>query len=237
MAVSGTGLVTALALLGSACRLGSWRLAGRWLAPAAAFVWVQPQGLGPALAAAVGVVLWQAGLLAFLRRRRLGALCEAAEEPVQAMFEQASLYGSAEHCALAALPACSAALRPIWQRALAEWLRGSASEESFAKAGHDAGIPLLVRLARALSLSRHNGTPLARHLAVLLEDSTEERRYRRESEGEALPFFIVTFAMASVLLAVGLADAHVGAGPVLPLALVALLSAGGAAYVAALILP
>lgn len=231
------GVLCALSVLCTAQRLGSSQAVLRWIGPIATFLWVLERGWPVKLAAPLCVMLWQSGLSCHLRSRRLRALQEAAEEPVQAMFEQASLFGSAEHCALAALPACSAALRPIWQRALADWLRGGASEESFARAGGVANLPLLVRLARALALSRHTGTPLSRHLAVLLEDASEERRRQREREQEAMPFFVITLLMASALMALALWNVRSSAGPEQSLALAAMATAGLATYAAARIVP
>jgi len=230
-------LVVATALLLSAFCTAGWRGVSNWLAPAATLLWEWHAGLGLSLVAAGAVRAWHSGIASYVRRRNLLSLCRAAEEPVQAMFEQASLYGSAEHCALAALPACTGRLRALWQRALAQWLRGSVSEEAFAAVGKEQGIPLLVRLARALALSRHTGSPLAHHLAVLLEDSAEDRRHRQLQEAEYLPVFVVTLGMAGALLAFALLQATRGSGPLGDLALVALVTAGAVPPLIARLLP
>jgi len=208
-----------------------------WALPLAALVASHRGGSLVAIGAALGAAAWQEGLRRYLAHRRLQRLQTAVEDPIQAMFEQASLYGSAELCALAALPACSAGLRPLWQEALADWLRGASSEGAFARAGHRAKIPLLVRLARALALSRHTGSPLDRHLAVLLEDAADDRRERASVEGETLPYFVVTALMATGLLGLALAFAAGGYAPVPWLVAIALLTGGGVPLIAAALLP
>ena len=230
-------LLAALALVLSALRLGGLRVLLRWLLPLLALLATLRGGLTVACAAGVSVLAWQAGLARYLGRRRLQRLRIAAEEPIQAMFEQASLYGSAELCALAALPACSGELKVIWQQALADWLRGGTSEAAFAAIGHQYDIPLLVRLARALSLSRHTGAPLDHHLAVLLEDTSEDRREVSSLEGETLPYYVVTVAMASLLLLLGLALAARGADPLPWVLVITLLTGGVVPLVSASLLP
>lgn len=205
--------------------------------PLAAFAWSLPAGPWLALVAAAATALWQGGVRHYLARRRRERLRRAAEEPIQAMFEQASLYGSAELCALAALPACSTDLRPLWQAALADWLRGGTSEAAFATAGLRAGLPLLVRLAGALALSRHTGSPLDRHLAVLLEDAADDRRERTSVEGETLPYFVVTALMATGLLLLGLVLAGRGDAQLPWLLGTALATGGGVPPLAAALLP
>ncbi len=234
-------MTAALALAALACLAGSFAAAGgratlRWLLPLAALLASSRAGAAVALAAAASIALWQAGLSRYLALRRRARLQTAAEEPIQAMFEQASLYGSAELCALAALPACSAALRPLWQGALADWLRGGTSEAAFAHAGRSFGIPLLIRLARALALSRHTGSPLDRHLAVLLEDAADDRRETADVEGETLPYVVVTVLMASALLLLGLIEAV--EGPLVPwLTCLALTTGGTIPLLASALLP
>ncbi len=235
--MNGAVLLAAVALLGTLFATGGARRMLRFLPPLAALAVALASGLAVALAAAASLALWQAGLAEYLRHARRRRLAVAAEEPIQAMFEQASLYGSAELCALAALPACSEDLRPLWQSALADWLRGGSSEAAFAEAGQRAGIGLLVRLARALSLSRHTGSPLDRHLAVLLEDAADDRREVASVEGETLPYFVVTALMATALLLVGLVLAAEGNAPVPWLITLALLTGGGVPYLASALLP
>ncbi len=230
-------LVAATAALASGLATGGPKALLRWLPPVAASVAARPSGALVALAAGLAVGLWQSGVGRYLAHRRLQALRAAAEEPIQAMFEQASLYGSAELCALAALPACNAGLRPLWQAALADWLRGGTSEAAFARLGRESAIPLLVRLARALALSRHTGSPLDRHLAVLLEDAADDRREMAAVEGETLPYFVVTSLMATGLLVLGLWLALRG-DPALPwLVCAGLVTGGGVPLLAAALLP
>jgi len=227
----------AAALLLAALVRSGPRGAARYLVPTAALCLGLPSGPVVMLTAFVCAGLWQHGVLLYLRRRRLQRLRTAAEEPIQAMFEQASLYGSAEHCALAALPACSAELRPIWQQALADWLRGGTSEEAFADVGQAYRIPLLVRLARALALSRHTGSPLDCHLGVLLEDAAEDRQAVAGIEGETLPYFVATALMASALFGMALVFAAEGRTAVAWLLVVALATGGVVPLVSAALLP
>jgi hypothetical protein len=235
--MNGAVLLAAVALLGASLATGGARRMARFLPPLVALAVALASGLAVALAAAASVALWQAGLRQYLRHARLRRLAVAAEEPIQAMFEQASLYGSAELCALAALPACSDDLRPLWQSALADWLRGGSSEAAFADVGQRAGIGLLVRLARALALSRHTGAPLDRHLAVLLEDAADDRREVASVEGETLPYFVVTGLMATALLFTGLVLAAEGNAPIPWLIALALVTGGGVPYLASALLP
>ncbi len=209
-----------------------WRLGGPgrllpFLLPVLAFAIDARAGILAAAVAALSVRLFEETLAVLVRRRRLERLRDAAEEPIQAMFEQASLFGSAELCALAALPACSGSLRPVWQRALAQWLRGGASEDAFRQVGREASLPLLVQLGRALSLSRRSGTPLARHLAILLEDAAEDRRRRHEASAQTFPYFAVTTALAGVVLLAAAAVLAQGAGLDYWIAVAALPTAGG----------
>ncbi len=229
-------VLAASAFLAASLAAGGRKAALRRLLPLAAFLATLKSGGSLALATAASTALWQAGLGRYLALRRRARLCAAAEEPIQAMFEQASLYGSAELCALAALPACSADLRPLWQGALADWLRGGTSEAAFAQVGRRFRIPLLIRLARALALSRHTGSPLDRHLAVLLEDASDDRREAADVEGETLPYFVVTVLMASALLLLGLIEAV--EGPALPwLTCLALVTGGAIPLLASALLP
>jgi hypothetical protein len=230
-------ITSALVLLAVTLKTGGLRAAAGLVLPLVALAWALRSGPAIALAAAAATGLWQSGMRRYLARRRLERLRTAAEEPIQAMFEQASLYGSAELCALAALPACSAELRPLWLGALADWLRGGTSEAAFAAAGKQAGVPLLVRLARALALSRHTGSPLDRHLAVLLEDAADDRREAAGLEGETLPYFVVTALMATGLLLLGLVLAGRGAAPLPWLLCAALVTGGGVPPLAAALLP
>ncbi|MDA8344949.1 MAG: hypothetical protein M0Z66_05640 [Thermaerobacter sp.] len=208
-------------------------------APLATFLVASRSGLLSGAIAAVSLRLFEQTLSLLAKRRRLERLRDAAEEPIQAMFEQASLFGSAELCALAALPACGPRLRPVWQRALAEWLRGSASEEAFRTVGRSEGLPLLVQLGRALSLSRRSGTPLARHLAVLLEDAAEERRRRHEAGAQTFPFFAVTAGLAGVVLlgSVWVLAQGQGVGLTYWIAIAALLTSGSIPLATAQLLP
>lgn len=219
-----------------------WRTAGpsgvmRTAAPFVALVLAVRSGLLGGVVAAVAVRLFEETLTLLGRRRRLERLRDASEEPIQAMFEQASLFGSAELCALAALPACGPRLRLLWQRALAEWLRGSASEDAFRQVGRAHGLPLLVQLGRALSLSRRNGTPLARHLAILLEDAAEDRRRRRAAESQTFPYFAATAALAGIVLAAAVWALAAGVGADHWIAIAALLTAGSIPLATARLLP
>jgi hypothetical protein len=220
----------------------SWHLAGPrrvllLFPPALAFILDARAGVLAAVAAGVSVRLFEATLVALVRRRNLERLRNAAEDPIQAMFEQASLFGSAELCALAAVPSCNEALRPVWQRALAQWLRGGASEHAFRDVGREASLPLLVHLGRALSLSRRSGTPLARHLAILLEDAAEDRRWRHEAGAQTFPYFAVTAALAGVVLLAAATVLAEGVGVDYWIALAALLTAGGIPLATAGLLP
>ncbi len=235
--MTGALLLASLALLGTSLATAGARAALRWLPPLAALAATLTSGAAVGLAAAGSVALWQAALARYLRHMRRRRLQAAAEEPIQAMFEQASLYGSAELCALAALPACNEALRPLWQAALADWLRGGTSEAAFAAAGRRAGIPLLIRLARALALSRHTGSPLDRHLAVLLEDAADDRREMASVEGETLPYFVITALMATGLLLAGLFLAAEGRAPLPWLVALALATGGAVPWLASALLP
>ncbi len=229
--------LAAIALLLARLKLAGPRRTLTFILPLAALVAALRSGPLLALLAALSAGLWQAGALRYLAHTRLAHLRAAAEEPIQAMFEQASLYGSAELCALAALPACSEPLRPLWQSALADWLRGRTSEAAFAAVGHRAHIPLLVRLARALALSRHTGSPLDRHLAVLLEDAADDRRETASVESEALPYFVVTVLMASCLLLLGLVLSASGRATLPWLLALALATGGGVPFLASALLP
>lgn len=238
MAVSAAALVTAVAFLIVQAGLSGVRRVAPAVLPLAAFLWAARSGLAGAVVAALSVRLFEQALVILARRQRLERLRDGAEDPIQAMFEQASLFGSAELCALAALPACGPGLRPIWQRALAEWLRGSASEEAFRATGRAEGIPLFVQLGRALSLARRSGTPLARHLAVLLEDAAEDRRRRHEAQGQTLPYFVVTTVLAGIVLGGALfvlSGSHAGVEHWI--AEVAAGSAGGIPFATARLLP
>lgn len=218
-------------LMACACLMAQWRVGGAkglWLliGPCLTLLLDVRSGMFAAILAAISVRLFEEMLRQLALRRRLERLRDASEEPIQAMFEQASLFGSAELCALASLPACGPVLRPIWQRALALWLRGSASEEAFREIGRREGLPLLVQLGRALSLSRRSGTPLARHLAVLLEDAAEDRRRRREAQGQSFPYFAVTAALAAIVLLGAIGVLATNAGLDTYVAVAVLVSAG-----------
>lgn len=235
--MTGALIVAALALLAASLATAGTTATLRWLLPLATLLVTLSAGALIALVAASSSALWQAGLMRYLRYRRREGLRTAAEEPIQAMFEQASLYGSAELCALAALPACSEELRPLWQNALADWLRGGTSEAAFARVGTSSDIPLLVRLARALALSRHTGSPLDRHLAVLLEDAADDRRETASVEGETLPYFVVTTLMATGLLLLGLTLSAEGKTSLPWLVCLALATGGTVPLLAAALLP
>lgn len=182
---------------------------------------------------AVSTALWLMSLRRMAGARRRERLAEACQEPLQAMFEQASLLGNAEHCAVSATEACPGDLRPLWQLAIADWARGAAADEAFARVAARAGLWPLERLARALALTRHTGTPLARHLAVLLEDVAEDLRLRREARGAVWPFAVATLVLAGAVLLEAIWIGAQGGGSVPLLAAVAGLTAGGAPLLAA----
>lgn len=185
-------------------------------------------GVPYALCASVSMGLWLLAIARLGRRRRREMLAEACQEPLQAMFEQATLLGNADHCAVAALGACPKELRPVWELAVADWARGASADEAFAHAGAAHSLGPLERLARALALTRHTGTPLSRHLAVLLEDVAEDLRLRRESQAAVWPFAIATGLLAGAVLVEVIWIGAQGGGPVPVLAAVSGLTAGGA---------
>lgn len=214
--------------------LATWAMHGargpihRLLPSAAAFTLTMPAGPGYALMTATSCALWLVAFQRIADRRHRDRMADACQEPLQAMFEQASLLGNAEHCAIAAADACPEGLQGLWRLALADWLRGASADEAFAQVARHHRLPPLERLARALALTRHTGTPLARHLAVLLEDVAEDLRLQREARSAVWPFALATaFLAAAVLLEVVFVGIG-GGGPAPGLAALAGLTAGGA---------
>lgn len=226
-------------LAAMAALLLTWVLLGRrgplhHLIPVVAvFGLTLPAGIPYALLSGVSVVLWLLAIARLGRRRRRETLAEGCQEPLQAMFEQATLLGNADHCAVSALGACPKELRPVWERAVADWARGASADEAFAHAGAMHSLGPLERLARALALTRHTGTPLSRHLAVLLEDVAEDLRLRREAQSAVWPFAIATGLLAGGVLVEVIWVGAQGGGPVPVLAAVSGLTAGGAPLLAA----
>lgn len=219
--------------------LATWAVGGgrgpilRLLPSFAALSLTMPAGVGYALVTAGSCALW---LLAFRRiadRRRRDRMADACQEPLQAMFEQASLLGNAEHCAVGATGSCPEGLRYLWQLAIADWARGASADEAFARVAHRHGLPPLERLARALALTRHTGTPLARHLAVLLEDVAEDLRLHREARSAVWPFALATAFLAGAVLIEVVVIGMRGGGPLPGLAALAGLTAGGAPLIVA----